>query len=101
MPDGEDDKKLQEFVNEACSDVDEEEEETQLQLREAATDNTPMNINVENSSDVQVGPRLLYNAPVTVNQHLHVVKGEGDVLQYALKAPLHEIHGEFKTSEFK
>ncbi|KAJ9573838.1 hypothetical protein L9F63_008762 [Diploptera punctata] len=46
---------------------------------------------MENTHDVQVGPRLLYNAPVTVNQHVHVVKGGDDVLQYALKAPLHDV----------
>jgi hypothetical protein len=33
---------------------------------------------VENSSDVQIGPRLQYHSPVTVNQYI-TVKGKDDI----------------------
>lgn len=96
-----DNRRIQEFVNEACSDEEEEEEENAGNMADVVRATGPTNIHMENTHDVQVGPRLLYNAPVTVNQHVHVVKGDGEVLQYALKAPLHDIQGNYSDKKFE
>jgi hypothetical protein len=46
----------------------------------------PSNIHMENNSDVQIGSRLHYNAPVTINQYVSVL-GNSDVTQNSF---LHE-----------
>ncbi|XP_067003394.2 peptidoglycan-recognition protein LA [Anabrus simplex] len=52
---------------------------------------TPTAISMENSSHVHIGPRLNYNAPVTINQYVNVQKTGGnvaeDLQQHAIKAP--------------
>jgi hypothetical protein len=53
----------------------------------------PSNIHMENNSDIQIGSRLHYNAPVTINQYVSVV-GSNDmpqdgILQEAVRAPIH------------
>jgi hypothetical protein len=54
---------------------------------------SPSNIHMENNSDVHIGSRLHYNAPVTINQYVSVL-GNSDVTQNsilheAVKAPIH------------
>jgi hypothetical protein len=50
------------------------------------TGGPPSNIHMENNSDVQIGSRLHYNAPVTINQYVSVL-GNSDVTQNSF---LHE-----------
>jgi hypothetical protein len=56
----------------------------------------PSNIHMENSSDIQIGSRLHYNAPVTINQYVHVLgssEGSHDgILQEAVRAPIHGLN---------
>jgi hypothetical protein len=52
----------------------------------------PSNIHMENNSDIHIGSRLHYNAPVTINQYVHVL-GNSEVsrdgiLQEAIRAPM-------------
>ncbi|XP_021921578.1 peptidoglycan recognition protein-like isoform X2 [Zootermopsis nevadensis] len=59
---------------------------------------SPSNFHMENNSDVQIGPRLHYNAPVTINQFVHVL-GSNEVspdgiLQEAVRAPIHGLDAE-------
>lgn len=59
---------------------------------------SPSNFHMENNSDVQIGPRLHYNAPVTINQFVHVL-GNNEVspdgiLQEAVRAPIHGLDAE-------
>jgi hypothetical protein len=54
---------------------------------------SPSSIHMENNSDVHIGSRLHYNAPVTINQYVSVL-GNGDetqnsILHEAVKAPIH------------
>jgi hypothetical protein len=54
---------------------------------------SPSNIHMENNSDVHIGSRLHYNAPVTINQYVSVL-GNSDVkqnsiLHEAVQAPIH------------
>jgi hypothetical protein len=66
---------------------------------------SPSNIHMENNSDVHIGSRLHYNAPVTINQYVSVL-GNGDVtqssiLQEAVKAPIHGLDTSENISQGK
>jgi hypothetical protein len=56
----------------------------------------PSNIHIENSSDVHIGSRLNYNAPVTINQCVHVLRNSdvqnGDLLREAIRGPVHVLN---------
>lgn len=57
---------------------------------------TPSNIHMENSSDVHIGSRLNYNAPVTINQCVHVLRNsdviqDGVMLREAIRGPVHVV----------
>jgi hypothetical protein len=64
---------------------------------------TPSNIHIENSSDVHIGSRLNYNAPVTINQCVHVVRNndviqDGGLLREAIRGPVHVLDSKETTS---
>jgi len=64
---------------------------------------TPSNIHMENSSDVHIGSRLNYNAPVTINQCVHVLRNsdviqDGGLLQEAIRGPMHVLDPKENTS---
>jgi len=64
---------------------------------------TPSNIHMENSSDVHIGSRLNYNAPVTINQCVHVLRNsdvvqDGDLLREAIQGPVHVLDPKENTS---
>jgi hypothetical protein len=66
---------------------------------------SPSNIHMENNSDVHIGSRLHYNAPVTINQYVSVL-GNSDVTQNsilheAVKAPVHGLDTNEKISQGK
>ncbi|XP_069701774.1 peptidoglycan-recognition protein LA-like [Periplaneta americana] len=61
------------------------------------------NIHMENSSDVQIGPRLHYNAPVTINQYVSVLGngepgGQDGVVKQAITAPMQGLDQTLSTS---
>jgi hypothetical protein len=62
----------------------------------------PSNIHMENSSDVHIGSRLNYNAPVTINQCVHVLKNDdvqnGVMLREAIQGPVHVLDPNQNTS---
>lgn len=76
--------------DEGCSGSSSEQEEeyetvptrtvSQISTGAVHVGGTPSNIHMENSSDVHIGSRLNYNAPVTINQCVHVL-GNSDVIQ--------------------
>ena len=64
---------------------------------------TPSNIHMENSSDVHIGSRLNYNAPVTINQCVHVLRNsdviqDGGMLQEAIRGPVYVLDPKENTS---
>jgi hypothetical protein len=63
------------------------------------TGGAPSNIHMQNNSDVQIGSRLHYNAPVTINQYVSVLGNsdvtQNSVLHEAVKVPI----GGFDISE--
>jgi len=64
---------------------------------------TPSNIHMENSSDVHIGSRLNYNAPVTINQCVHVLRNsdvvqDGGLLQEAIRGPVHVLDPKENTT---
>jgi hypothetical protein len=69
------------------------------------TGGSPSNIHMENNSDVHIGSRLHYNAPVTINQYVHVLgKNDGtqnSILHEAVKAPIHGFDTEENISQSK
>jgi hypothetical protein len=56
----------------------------------------PANIHMENNSDVHIGSRLHYNAPVTINQYVHMLGNnevtQDGILHEAVRAPIHELN---------
>jgi len=63
----------------------------------------PSNIHMENSSDVHIGSRLNYNAPVTINQCVHVLRNndvieDGGLLREAIRGPVHVLDPKETTS---
>jgi hypothetical protein len=64
----------------------------------------PSNIHMENSSDVHIGSRLNYNAPVTINQCVHVLGNsdvikDGAIMREAIRGPVHLIDSDENTSQ--
>jgi hypothetical protein len=64
---------------------------------------TPSNIHMENSSDVHIGSRLIYNGPVTINQRVRVTRNSdviqnGGVLREAILGPMHGLDTKETTS---
>jgi hypothetical protein len=64
---------------------------------------TPSNIHMENSSDVHIGSRLNYNAPVTINQCVHVLRNsdviqDGGMLREAIRGPMHVLDTKDNTT---
>jgi hypothetical protein len=58
---------------------------------------------MENSSDVHIGSRLNYNAPVTINQCVHVLRNndvieDGGLLREAIRGPVHVLDPKETTS---
>jgi hypothetical protein len=84
----------------SCSEQDEESDVpstrsvTQISESVSQPGGTASSIRIDNSRDVQIGLRLNYNAPVTINQFVQVVRNsdviqDGRLLREAIRAPMH------------
>nr|CAD7441869.1 unnamed protein product [Timema bartmani] len=66
------------WEDQANVDQDEGVQHEPCDLDAALQASTPTSVYMEGSRDVQIGSRLHYNAPVTINQYVHVLRSDSE-----------------------